>query len=242
MLHDHAWRMAVGGDHTDEAPASSFVSQPQISRSHSLSPTQFQRLQWDGLKWRDLARIQRTPASPSLFPRWWLTGTTHLHPLHLLLFFRCAFNIWRQLMEAGAERRTQHWPLFFSRSGSAGDQSIVHRWRLPDDESDCTGLCLLFTFLVITVFVIIVIVIFLFFTNYNSAYCLSVKLWNFRSFGGNHLRNPVKIRWKGIFSKPFLVRKETHFSFSSSFVPLNPRTLAGAFSVVSWFRSSAREV
>lgn len=61
--------------------------------------------------------------------------------------------------------------------------SLSDFWRLIDqfgcgqseNEPDCTGLCLLLTFLVITVFVIIVIVIlmfffFLFFTSYNSAY------------------------------------------------------------------------
>lgn len=66
---------------------------------------------------------------------------------------------------------------------TAEDQSIIDQFGCgqSEDEPDCTGLCLLLTFLVITVFVIIVIVIiifFFFFTNYNSAYCLSIKRWN----------------------------------------------------------------
>lgn len=62
----------------------------------------------------------------------------------------------------------------------AEDQLIIDQFGCgqSEDEPDCTGLCLLLTFLVITVIVIIVIVIMIFFTNYNSAYCLSIKRWN----------------------------------------------------------------
>lgn len=45
---------------------------------------------------------------------------------------------------------------------TAGDQPIIDQFGCgqSEDEPDCTGLCLLLTFLVITVIVIIVIVIF----------------------------------------------------------------------------------
>lgn len=89
----------------------------------------------------------------------------------------------------------------FSQSGShaAEDRLIIHQFGCT--EPDCTGLCLLLTFLVITVIVIIGIVIvifslffFLFFTNYNSAYCLSIKRWNLWSF----MKNACRTLWKRV--------------------------------------------
>lgn len=76
---------------------------------------------------------------------------------------------------------------------SSISMSLSDFWRLIDqfgcgqseNEPDCTGLCLLLTFLVITVFVIIVIVIlmfffFLFLPVITQLICLSIKRWNLK--------------------------------------------------------------
>lgn len=75
-----------------------------------------------------------------------------------------------QLREVEAETRRRQWLPFFQSvwvCHAAGGQLIY--WSVclycgqSEDEPDCTGLCLLLTFLVITVIVIIVIVIIYFF-------------------------------------------------------------------------------
>lgn len=95
---------------------------------------------------------------------------------------------WRLVQD---EWRQRHWPCFYQPAGlprAAEDQSMIQRFGCSAVDqtrtsADCTGLCYLLTFLVITVIVIIVLVIkfvSFFCTNYNNILFILIKRWNLR--------------------------------------------------------------